>query len=150
MLHRASQRILLCGLLFSLGSVAFAAEPWTDPRLPITNGLVLWFDVSRQNAARGTAGLAPLQSWNDAPDTLLDGSGQRRHLTQPVLSARPRFRQEFNGAMLSFDGINDFLGFNGQSSPLAEATLVVVAAPRTNGGFRALASFNAGWGTGGR
>jgi putative heme-binding domain-containing protein len=142
-LHHATQRILLCGLLFSLGSIAFAAEPWTDPRLPTTNGLAFWFDVSRQNAARGTAGLAPLQSWNDAPDILLDGSGQRRHLTQPVLNARPRFRQEFNGAMLTFDGVDDFLAVSGRSNSFAEATLLVVAAPRTNGGYRALASFNA-------
>ena len=143
MLHRSSQRILLCGLLFSFGSVAFAAEPWTDPRLSIINGLALWFDVSRQNAARGAASLAPLQSWNDAPDILLDGSGERRHLIQPVFSARPRFRQEFNGAMLSFDGLDDFLAVSGPGNSFAEATLVVVAAPRTNGGFRALASFNA-------
>jgi putative heme-binding domain-containing protein len=140
-LHCSGQRILLCSFLFS--GVAFAAEPWTDPRLPVTNGLAFWFDVSRQNAARGAGGLAPLQSWNDAPDILLDGSGQQRHLIQPVLSARPRFRQEFNGAMLSFDGIDDFLAVSGRSNPFAEATLLVVAAPRTNGGFRALASFNA-------
>jgi len=142
-LHHSRQRTLLCGLIFSLGSVAFGAEPWTDPRLPVTNNLALWFDVSRQNAARGATGLGPLQSWNDAPDILLDGSGHRRQLTQPVLNARPRFRQEFNGATLSFDGIDDFLALTGQSNSFAEATLVVVAAPRTNGGFRALASMHA-------
>jgi len=140
-LHRSAQRFLLCGLLFS--GVAFATEPWTDPRLSVTNGLELWLDVSRQNAARGAAGLAPLQSWNDAPDVLLDGSGKRRDLTQALLSSRPRFRQEFNGAMLSFDGVDDFLALQGQSHSLTEATLVVVATPRMNGGFRALASFNA-------
>ena len=120
-----------------------AVEPWADSRLTITNGLVLWLDVSRQNAARGAAGLPPLQSWNDAPDLLLDSSGNHRDLVQPVLTARPRFRQEFNGAMLSFDGQDDFLAATAPGSLLTNATVLVVAAPRTNGGFRALLSCNA-------
>src|SRR5437870_7413134 len=111
--------MLDCGLFLCLQISAFAAELWTDPRLPVTNGLALWFDVSRQNAARGAASLAPLQSWNDAPDILLDGSGERRHLIQPVFSARPRFRQEFNGAMLSFDGLDDFLAVSGPGNSFA-------------------------------
>src|SRR4051794_1952837 len=85
-----------------------SAETWTDSRLTNTAGVIAWYDVSRQTAARGAASLTPLQSWNDAPDVLLDGSGNKRHLVQPLLEARPRFRQEFNGAMLSFDGTNDF------------------------------------------
>src|SRR5213592_3560831 len=115
-----------------------AVEPWADSRLTITNGLVLWLDVSRQNAARGAAGLPPLQSWNDAPDMLLDSSGNHRDLVQPVLTARPRFRQEFNGAMLSFDGQDDFLATTRPGALLTNATVLVVAAPRTNGGYRAL------------
>src|SRR5207247_6701803 len=118
-------------------------EPWADSRLTITNGTMLWLDVSRQHAARGAAGLPPLQSWNDAPDLLLDGSGDRRDVAQPVLTARPRFRQEFNGAMLSFDGQDDFLAATRPGSLLTNVTVLVVAAPRTNGGFRALLSFNA-------
>src|SRR5213075_993496 len=112
-------------ILTAIGLAIFSAidcravEPWADSRLAITNGLQIWLDVSRQNAARGAAGLPPLQSWNDAPDLLLDGSGHRRDVAQPVLAARPRFRQEFNGAIL------------------------VVAAPRTNGGYRSLLSSNA-------
>ncbi len=120
-----------------------AVEPWADPRPTITNGLVVWLDVSRQNAARGAAGLPPLQSWNDAPDLLLDGSGQHRDFAQPVLTARPRFRQEFNGAMLSFDGQDDFLAATRRGTVLTNVTIFVVAAPRTNGGYRALLSFNA-------
>src|SRR5688572_11167767 len=113
-MSRASfQSSLICGLLFCGCGTADAVESWTDARLPMTNGLTLWLDVSRQNAARGARELAPLRSWSDAPDYLFDGSGNGRHLNQPLLDARPRFRQEFNGAFLSFDGTNDFLSASG-------------------------------------
>jgi hypothetical protein len=120
-----------------------AAESWADTRLAVTNGLALWLDVSRQNAARGASGLTPLQSWRDAPEYFLDGSGNRRHLTQAFLGARPRFRQDFDGAKLSFDGTNDFLAATGLGKSFAEATLFVVAAPSADGGYRAFAAFNA-------
>src|SRR6266536_6013790 len=79
-----------------------AAEPWADERLSVTRDLELWFDLSRQNAGRGGLQLAPLAAGNNV-DYLLDGSGRGRHLAQPVLERRPRFRQEFAGAFLSFD-----------------------------------------------
>jgi putative heme-binding domain-containing protein len=123
---------------------ALAVEPWADSRLAVTNGLSLWFDVSRQTAARGGLGLTPLQSWNDAPDVLLDGSGGKRHLTQPLLASRPRFRQEFNGAMLSFDGTNDFLAAATMKGTETNLTVFIVAAPRSNAGFfRGFFGFNA-------
>ena len=121
-----------------------AAEPWADSRLSVTNGLLLWLDVSRQTAARGAAGLTPLQSWNDAPDVLLDGSGARRDVFQPLLASRPKFRQEFNGAMLSFDGTNDFLSAAPAGKTETNLTVFVVAAPRSNAGFfRGFFAFNA-------
>src|SRR5688572_24636932 len=100
------KRILFFGLLLWFPDLAQAVEPWADSRLSVTNSLALWFDVSRQNAARGAHELAPLRSWSDAPDYLFDGSGNWRHLSQPLPEARPRFRQEFNGAFLSLDGTN--------------------------------------------
>ena len=139
-------RLILTAIGLATLSANFcrAVEPWADSRLTTTNSLVLWLDVSRQNAARGVVGLPPLQSWNDAPDLLLDGSGHHGDVAQPVLTARPRFRQEFNGAMLSFDGQDDFLTAARPGSLLTNATVLVVAAPRTNGGFRAGANL-AGW-----
>lgn len=107
-----------------------AIESWTDTRLSVTNGLALWLDVSRQNAARGAASQAPLRSWSDSPDYLHDGSGNRRDLSQPYFDARPKFRQEFNGAMLAFDGTNDFLSSFQPGWQLREATVFVVANPR--------------------
>lgn len=124
----------LLGLVLTT-AVSMAIEPWADPRLPVTNNVLLWIDVSRQTAARGAVGLTPLQSWNDAPDVLLDGSGKQRHLVQPLLASRPKFRQEFNGAMLSFDGTNDFLSAMPMRSSETNLTVFVVAAPRSNAGY---------------
>jgi putative heme-binding domain-containing protein len=133
---------LLGLVLAATGSVA--VEPWADTRLPVTNDVLLWIDVSRQTAARGAAGLTPLQSWNDAPDVLLDGSGDKRHLLQPLLASRPKFRQEFNGAMLSFDGTNDFLTALPSRASETNLTVFLVVAPRSNAGFfRGFFAFNA-------
>src|SRR5687768_5265370 len=135
---------MVLGLSVLLAGQVTAAEPWTDNRLAVTNGLFLWIDVSRQTAARGAAGLTPLQSWSDSPDVLLDGSGSRRNLYQPLLSSRPKFRQEFNGAMLSFDGTNDFMALTGGKESIAAMTVFVVAAPKSNAGyFRGFLAFNA-------
>ena len=85
----------LMGVFFAVGVLVIpvrAAESWSDPRLNVTNQLAAWFDVSRQNAARGAEGMTPLRSWQDAPDILLDGSGRKRHLRQPILAARPKSR----------------------------------------------------------
>src|ERR1051325_8865726 len=71
-----------------------APEPWADERLPVKQNLELWFDLSHQNAGRGTLQLAPLASGNNV-DYLLDGSGHGRHLAQPSVERRPRFRQDF-------------------------------------------------------
>lgn len=139
--HCHPMRKLFLSLL-ALFPVSSAVEPWVDPRLTETNGLALWVDVSRQNAGRGTLGLTPLRSWSDAPDVLLDGSGRKAHLQQSFHPARPRFRQEFNGAMLSFDGTNDFLAGTTLDHTWAEASIFVVAAPRTNGAYRALMSLS--------
>ena len=139
--------IRCCIAFLSLGfsaSVFSAAEPWTDSRLGVSNGIVLWFDVSRQAAGRGALGLTPLQSWSDAPDVLLDGSGNKRHLVQALLASRPRFRQEFNGAMLSFDGTNDFLSAIPAKTEETNLSVFVVAMPRSNAGFfRGFFGFNA-------
>lgn len=110
--------------------VGRAVESWTDPRLPVTHDVAAWFDVSRQNAARGARQQVPLRSWADSVDRLYDGSGRRRDLVQPLLASRPRFRQEFNGAMLGFDGTNDFLMRTEPGWRATHLTLFLVAAPR--------------------
>jgi putative heme-binding domain-containing protein len=128
-----------------LGAWSFsvrAAEPWTDNRLSVTNQLELWFDASRQSAGRGSIQLPSLSAGN-AVDYLLDGSGRRRHLTQSAPERRPRFRQEFTGAFLRFDGTNDCLEASLLNSGWSNLTVFLVAAPRSNaGGFRGFFGFS--------
>ena len=100
--------ILLSFELLALNFSAVAAEPWADDRLAVTNQLELWFDASHQGAGRSSLQLSELTAGNSV-DYLIDGSGRRRHLVQPAFEQRPRFRQEFTGAFLRFDGTNDCL-----------------------------------------
>src|SRR5438477_10708509 len=90
----------LCPLL------SYAGEPWSDEHLPVKEGVALWFDCSRQYAARGALKMPPLLSENET-DYLIDGSGHGCHLAQPTAEARPKFEQEFTGAFLSFDGVKN-------------------------------------------
>jgi putative heme-binding domain-containing protein len=124
---------LFLSLAILSSSLVRAAEPWADERLALTNHLEIWLDASRQNAARGTLQLPTLASGNSV-DYLLDGSGRRRHLSQPRAESRPRFRQEFTGAFLSFDGQDNALFGSLLRASFSNATVFVVAAPRTNAG----------------
>src|SRR5262249_10273097 len=96
----------------------------------------------RQGAARKALGLPPvadagrLGAW-------YDGSGNRLHLVQRVQAAQPRLLQRGKHAAVHFDGARTYLGVTGQDRTPKEVTLVVVAAPRSNGGgFRALVAAN--------
>ena len=62
--------------------VARSAEPWADPKLPVSDGLELWLDAARPAEKHPPPG--PLDVW-------MDGSGKGRHLRQPKEAARPRF-----------------------------------------------------------
>src|SRR5262245_29091397 len=85
----------LTGLCLLLPAFSLAIEPWGDDRLPIQDdGLELWLDCSRQNAARTASQLPPLGSGNSV-DYLIDGSGRSRNLAQHRIEARPRFQQAF-------------------------------------------------------
>lgn len=134
---RAFVRLTLLLLLAGAVLQSQGAEPWSDPRLPMTNGLALWFDLPRQNAARGANGQSPLRSWNDAADLLFDGSGHRRNAVQPLLAARPAFYQ-WQATALRFDGSNDFLSLTTPGWRMREATVFVVANPQQVGAFTGL------------
>ena len=138
---------LLLGLLAALPLSAPrlpAATPWADAALPVRDGLELWFDATRENAARTGRALAPLA--NGAPlDYWHDASGRGRHLHQRVREARPQWRTLGGGAFARFDGKDDFLaGIATERAPWPVATVFVFAAPSTNPGvFRGFLSWNA-------
>src|SRR5882762_9431202 len=140
--HFAALVAALSSFLF-LPRVTFAAESWSDPKLPITNGLELWFDASREPSARLAFALPPLGP-GAALDFWHDASGHGRHLNQRLRAARPQFRRMAGMAFLHFDGENDF--FAATASPplqLSNATVLLVAAPATNaGGFCGLVAGN--------
>ncbi len=70
-----------------------------------------------------------------------DASGQARDLSQPAEPNRPIFHSSSSGAFVRFDGNDDFLAAANLRAEFGEATLFVVAAPRSNaGGFRAFFS----------
>jgi putative heme-binding domain-containing protein len=128
----------------SLSSAAAAApEPWADRRLPAADGLVLWLDASRQNAARQTYGKPELHQEGPV-DTWYDASGHRCHLAQPAAEARPVYQAMSGAAAVRFDGSDDFLAASGLGLEMRALTVFVVAAPYSNAGdFRALLAANA-------
>ncbi len=130
--------IFACAAFFGLAPALPAVEPWSDDGLAVQEGLEIWFDCSRQNAARAQLQLPPVSADSSA-DYLLDGSGHARHLAQPMPGARPRFRRESKTAFLSFDGNGTALTASLLHGDLTKVTVFIVAAPRSNrGGFRAL------------
>ena len=121
---------------------AHAVEPWTDAKLPVTDGIELWLDAARIDGAHkaNKATLPPdgkLAVW-------FDGSGNGRHLKQPLAASRPALLKSPHGALVRFDGDNDYLRFIGGKGELKAFTAFVVVAPRANpGDFRGFLSLNA-------
>ena len=73
-----------------------AAEPWVDPKLPTDKGLELWFDATKQTAARQARKLPALKD-NSLVDALLDGSGQQ---CRPDDSGGPQRLVDFERAAI--------------------------------------------------
>ena len=114
-------------------AIARPLEPWADPGLKLTRGLVLWLDAGRLSAARKAHGRAEPSSGTRV-GTWHDGSGNGRHLAQLRPEAQPLYLE---GA-LRFDGEMTFLERAGAAARLQDFTVIVVAAPFSNaGGFRA-------------
>ena len=141
--HACVHPRLFFATALGLSSFASAApEPWADPRLPIHAGLVLWLDAEKINPARAAAGLSKIA--NDAPvDHCPDASGSRRDLVQAASDSRPAYRHTSAGAVLRFDGRDDFLSVNNVRGEWADAMIFLVASPRANPGrYRGLVSAN--------
>src|SRR5437763_3186292 len=99
---------LVIGTLTASLIAARAAEPWADRNLKVTQGLTLWLDATRLNAARSTAGLPPLTDGTSV-ETWSDASGQGLHLSQPDAAARPKFQDVDWYRAVRFDGEKTFL-----------------------------------------
>jgi putative heme-binding domain-containing protein len=143
-------------LLLSLGALALpgpsaradnpaerrSVEPWTNPRLNVTDGLLLWLDAARQPAARKAHGRPPLLGGQPL-DIWYDGSGHGHHLLQGFPAARPLFLEVGELALVRFDGMDDCLSTASGQPALDELTVVLLAAPKSNaGGFRAFLALN--------
>ena len=77
-------------------------------------------------------------------DVWFDGSGDQIDLVQRLPDSRPHFRMASGGAFVRFDGKDDSVAAANLRRMLTNATIFIVAAPRSNtGGFRALVAFNA-------
>ena len=128
-------------LLFFTVHAARGVEKWSDTKLSVTNGLQLWLDASRQPLARQAAAGRPLVD-GATIDHWLDGSGFNRDLSQIVREAMPQFRVGGGVAWVSFDGRDDFMAASRLSLQWSNATLFLVAAPKSNAGFfRGLLAF---------
>ena len=122
--------LILALLLFT--SAARAAEPWADPKLPVTDGLELWLDAGRAEATGGKVAV-----WRDA-------SGRKRDVKQPQAADQPALLKFSGGAVVRFDGENDALRSAGPKTELTAFTVFVAVAPRANpGDFRGFLAFNA-------
>jgi putative heme-binding domain-containing protein len=115
-----------------------AAEDWADARNPVTDGLELWLDASRQEAPRRERKLPSLED-GALLSAWFDASGKGRHLTQSHRSSQPRIRvgraDSGDVAAVVFDGEDDYLEVRTEPLALTEYTLFIVAAPRSNAGF---------------
>ena len=131
-------------LLLTVTAPAWAddkPEKWADAALPVTDGLELWLDAGRLNAARRAAGEKEFAD-GDKVETWYDASGRGRNLTQKKADARPTFLAGDAPALL-FDGDGSYLSLTGAGLSFKQATVVVVAAPFGNpGDFRAFLAMN--------
>ncbi|MCI0703460.1 MAG: hypothetical protein L0241_20465 [Planctomycetia bacterium] len=132
-------------LLFTLtvGLSARAVEPWADSKLPVTDGLELWLDAGRIDAAAKATKEKAVVDGKVA--VWLDASGKGRHVKQAVAKAQPTLVRVGEGvAVVRFDGEDDYLRLMGGKDELKAFTVFIVVAPRTNGGgFRGFLALNA-------
>ncbi|HET6574052.1 MAG TPA: ThuA domain-containing protein [Fimbriiglobus sp.] len=131
---RQALSLTLFALAVGPFSVARSAEPWSDSKLPVTDGLELWLDAARPADKPRPPG--PLDVW-------MDGSGKGRHVRQPSEAARPRLLKHGNSQVVRFDGEDDNLRAVGQVGELKAFSAFVVLVPRYNtGGFQGFFALN--------
>ena len=138
-LYRIAVFVSVCLVTDSLTAGEKPAA-WTDPEIPVTDGLALWFDAAGENSVRQSLGIDPL-SHGDRVSVWHDGSGNDRHLTQWVTSARPQWQKNDS---IYFSGGQFLSGFLAEELEIGDATLIIVADRDGSGGdFPALFSMAA-------
>jgi len=135
--------VLVAGILLALSApAASAAEDWADPGLKVTDGLEVWLDAARQNAARRALKIPEVRGGLPL-DTWLDASGHRRHLTQKDAAAQPFFQASDGYTAVRFDGERQYLTRSALARSYRAVTIFLVAVPFANAGdFRGFLALN--------
>ena len=89
-----------------------APAKWADAGLSVTDGLELWFDAGRLNAARKANGEKDIAD-GDKVEIWYDASSHARNLTQKDAAARPTFLAADATPALLFDGDGAYLSLTG-------------------------------------
>jgi putative heme-binding domain-containing protein len=137
-------RAIVVVALFWSGAVGAAPklEAWADSSLPVSPGLAVWLDSTRQPAA-WQAHNKPELAGGDAMDVWYDASGNGRNFAQVVRASQPRFVAGGRSAAVRFDGENDYLSSGAGPGDLDHFTLIMAVAPKSDaGGFRAFFAAN--------
>ena len=117
--------------------------PWVDSSLTVRDGLTVWLDASRVNAARKDSRNEELKT-GDVLEAWIDGAGASRQFEPLNEKSRPKFIQLASGSLLRFDGEDDHFRLLGTGRSLRAATIFIVAAPHSSSGnFRGLFAANA-------
>ena len=106
---------------------------WPVPNvLPVTSGVLVWFDANEANTLLTEVGGSTAVSMNGAVAQWSDRSGGGRHASQATSGNRPILATSAgnNRRCVRFDGVNDFL--TGTHGAGANAAHTVIAAFRTS------------------
>jgi len=121
-------------LAFSCLWAARGVETWSDPQMPVKDGLEIWLDGSRQREAVRERGLRPVMEAAPMP-MFADGSGHRRDFVQNVRDAMPQYGSRGSLAWVRLDGKDDFLALSEAGLRFTNLTVFIVGTPRTNSGM---------------
>src|SRR5262245_1698236 len=121
----------MIGLLLCT-TYAFADSPnvesWSDPKMPVANGLVAWYDASTiANAYQAMK--KPSLNDGDPIDVWPDASGRKRNVHQSVAAAKPKYQPTGGFHAVRFDGKDDHLTATKLGLSMKDATVFIVVAP---------------------
>ena len=124
--------VSFCVVLTARGDIA----RWADATIPVTGGLELWLDATRENEAREAHYMNRLAD-GQAMELWHDSSGKSRHLAQWSSNFRPLWK----GGSVEFLGDDYLAALLTPGMQSKECTMFIVAAPdRAGGDFPALFS----------